>query len=168
MNLKQIIAKQSTEHLAYIAIAVIGFLSSIVTLFIDVKSQISIKWLLFLIAVFLVVIIFLIRLSVSIATEKGINNKIRIIKVFKEKGIIAVRSPTELAINSLLSLYEKVDSYEELVGMGYVQNKQEDGLLSIKIVHLNENGISDEFRKNGLIKTTLPYDLLNSLEIDNG
>jgi len=168
MNIREIIRKQSSEHLAYIAIAVVGFISSVVALFVDVNSEISIKWLLFATTLFLIITIFLIRLSFAIASTNGLGSKIRIIKVYKDKGIIAVRSPTELAINSLLSLYEKIDSYEELIGMGYVQNKQEDGILSIKIVYLNENGISDDFRKNGLIKTTLPYDLMAALENENG
>ncbi|MBN2686221.1 MAG: hypothetical protein JXR40_13150 [Pontiellaceae bacterium] len=168
MNLKQIIAKQSSEHLAYIAIAAVGFISSLATLFIDVNSKVSTKWLLLVVSLSLITIIFLVRVLVAIATAKGINNKIRILKVYKDKGVIVLRSPTDLAINSLLSLYEKNDSYEELIGMGYVQNKQEDGVLSVKIIQINDAGISDDFGRHGLVKTTLPYNLLASLESDNG
>jgi len=165
MNPKEIIKKLSSEQLAYIMIAVIGFLSSIATLFLNVNSQVSIKWLLFGCCLYLITAIFLIRVIVEIATSKGMSCKIRIIKVYEDKGIIAVRSSSEIAINSLLSLYEKIDSYEELIGIGYVQNKQEDGVLSIKIVRLtSSDSMSQNFQKNGLIKTTLPYGLLSGLE----
>lgn len=62
-----------TEKGFYIAIGVIGFISGIVGMFIDVNSEISIKWLLFVIIISLISIIALLSLLNKIIWEKQID-----------------------------------------------------------------------------------------------
>jgi len=60
-----VLKKITTEHGAYIAIAVVGFISSLVGLFINVNGTISIKWLIAAVCVSLTAIVILIRALVA-------------------------------------------------------------------------------------------------------
>lgn len=54
---------------ASIAIGVLGFMSGIVTIFIDVKSQISIKWLLFISLLTFSIVLILLKIIYELSRE---------------------------------------------------------------------------------------------------
>lgn len=161
MDLKSITKKVCREHLAYMAIAVIGVLSSIVTLFIDIDQQVTIKWLLFSICIYLITVIFLLRVLFEIAVLKGAHQKIKIIKYYHERSVLAIRCTADMPINTMLSVYIQSDDYEELFALAYIENKQENGLYSARISRVfADSDESLDLRKRGIIKTTLPYNIL--------
>ena len=55
--MKNIILQIISENGIYILLAVVGFLSGLTTMFIDINAQISIKWFLALLAFALVILI---------------------------------------------------------------------------------------------------------------
>jgi len=160
MNLlKQII----TERGLYILIAVVGFISSITTMFIDVNSQISVKWLLFLISISLSIFIIFLSLLNKVIWEKQITNKIKIIKYYPDKGSIVLKTNQDIFINSLLTIYINTDGYEELQILCYIENIQENKLLLAKIIKVYAKDVSDDLIKNGIVKTTLPFSIIGDL-----
>ncbi len=57
---RRILTRVTSEHGLYVAVAALAFMSSIVQLFVDVDSAISVKWLLATIWILLTVIVLLI------------------------------------------------------------------------------------------------------------
>jgi hypothetical protein len=128
---KQILWNESL----YIAIAVIGFLSSIVSLFIDINSTISIKWLLFCIWLSLTVGIILIKIIFTIATVKEYSSEeTKVIKYIADEQTFIITTGMILSFESLLSIYKNDKGYEELIAIGYVRNIQENGMIHVKII----------------------------------
>ena len=79
--MKNIIFKVITEKGIYILLAVIGFLSSITTMFIDLNAQISIRWFLVLLTISLFILIVFFSILSKIIWEKQIIDTIKIIKI---------------------------------------------------------------------------------------
>lgn len=144
-----------TEKGLYISTGVIGFISGIVGIFIDVNSEISVKWLLFVISISLIVVIVLLSLLSKFIWEKPIINQIKIIKYYSDRQAIVLKTNQDISINSLLSIYINNDGYEELQAICYIENIQENKLLSAKIIK-NFVAIDSELIKKSIIKTTLP------------
>ncbi|MEJ2499422.1 MAG: hypothetical protein P8Y46_08970 [Sulfurovaceae bacterium] len=150
-----------TEKGLYIAIGVIGFISGLAGIFIDVNSLISIKWLLFVIIISLISIIALLSLLNKIVWEKQIDQKIKIIKYSQEEEIIILKSSQNISINSILTLYINKDGYEKIHAVCIVLNVQENGLISAKVKRkINKDVIDETIVKKGILKTTLPYSVL--------
>ncbi len=100
----QTISRVTTEHGIYIAIAVVSFLASLVQLFIDVNSKISIKWLLAATCISLIIIALLVR-SIAAAGERQPSPEgIRVIKYLADKRVLLIRTSFELPVHSC-SLY---------------------------------------------------------------
>jgi len=148
-----------TEKIFYIFIAVVGFLSSAVTLFIDVNSNISIKWILFETVVLITIIAILIRTILVLSQIKNISQNIKVIKFKKENNILILKSDIEIPINSLVSIYHKNDDYEELFATGFVENIQENKLIAIKVNNVINNHIELDIKKT-IVKTTLSNSIL--------
>ena len=145
-----------TEKVLYIFIAVIGFLSSITTMFIDINSTLSIKWFLMLIVIFLTLLLFSIRIIIGLLYIKKIDIEIKPIKYLKDDQILMVKSNTALAMNSILSIYLKGNEYEKFMAVCLVYNNQENGLIALKLF----DNCEDINIKEILIKTTLPIEAL--------
>lgn len=145
-----------TEKVFYIFIAVAGFLSSITTMFIDVNSNLSIKWFLILIVIFLTLFLLCIRIIIELLYIKKIDIEIKPVKHLKDDQILMVKSNTALAMNSILSIYLKGNEYEKFIAVCMVYNNQENGLTALKLLDTCE----DINIKEILIKTTLPMEAL--------
>lgn len=152
-----------TEKGLYISTGVIGFISGIVGIFIDVNAEISVKWLLFVITISLIVLIALLSLMSKLIWEKQIVNQIKIIKYYPNREALVLKSNQDISINSLLSIYVDKDGYEELQAICYIENIQENKLMSAKIFK-NFVDIDSDLIKKSIIKTTLPLIALKGEE----
>jgi len=122
-----------TEKIFYIFIAVLGFLSSFATLFIDVNTTVSIKWILFETVIFMTLLAILARTILVLSQIKNISQNIKVIKYKQENNILILKSSIEIPMNSLVSIYHKNDDYEELYAIGFIENIQENKLIAVKI-----------------------------------
>ena len=147
-----------TEKIFYIFIAVLGFLSSLVTLFIDVNATVSIKWILFETIIFMTIIAILARTILVLSQIKNISQNIKVIKHKQENGILILKSSIEIPMNSLVSIYHKNDDYEELYAIGFIENIQENKLIAVKITKIIKS--IDLDIKKLIIKTTLSNSVL--------
>jgi len=152
-----------TEKGIYIVLAVIGMLSGISTMFLDMESTVTIKWLLFIVTISLIIIIIFFSFLNKIVWEKQIIPTLKIIKFYKEKETIILKTNQNISVNSLLTIYINDEGYEYLQYLCFVENIQEDKLISLKIVYSFRDDKDIEIIKNGIVKTTIPQNILGEL-----
>lgn len=154
--------KVTSEKGGYILIAVIGFVSSIVTLFIDVNQSTSVRWIIFLVCLFATVTIIFIRIIIEIASAKRIDSSINIVKYYQDREVFLIKTNVPISFNTLLSIYVQKDDYEDLYALGYVQNVQENKLVSVKVIKkFIEEPQPQDLLERSIIKTSLPYNRLS-------
>ncbi|WP_201522807.1 hypothetical protein [Aliarcobacter butzleri] len=163
--MKKIIYDLVSEKGLYILLAVIGFLSGLTTMFVDLTSQISIKWFLAFLSVSLFVLIVFFSILNKIIWEKQIINTIKIVKVFKENNRIILKSNQSISMNSLLTIYVDNEQHEDLQCLCYVENIQENGLISTLIVQSFVSELNENLVKKGIVKTTIPLSLLGERNV---
>jgi hypothetical protein len=163
--MKNIILQVITEKGFYIFLAVVGFLSSLTTMFIDINSQISIKWVLALLTFSLFILIIFFSILNKVIWEKQIVDTIKIIKVIKEQNRLIIKTNQKISLNSLLTVYADNEQHEDLQCLCYVENIQENGLLSIKILKLYSNDLNENLVKKGIVKTTMPITILGEKNV---
>lgn len=151
MQIKDFLA----EKVIYIAIATLAVISSITTIFIDINSTISIKWLLFVIWVSSTILIIALRLTVHLYLQKEDRDKIRVIKFIKQDYVYILLAKEDLSINTLLSVYKSYDGYEKLCGICLVENVQENKLIAAKLIKWKDDFPLTE-QNNIVFKTSLP------------
>ncbi|PWE23900.1 hypothetical protein, partial [Aliarcobacter skirrowii] len=152
--MKSIVLKVVTEKGFYIFIAVAGFLSSLTTMFIDLDAQISIRWLLAFLTIFLFILVVFFSILNKIIWEKQIVDTIKIIQVLDD-DILILKTNQKISINSLIAIYHLDRLYEELLCLCFVENIQESGLISIKIIKVFSEKIDKNLIKKGIVKTTI-------------
>ncbi|BCS42739.1 MULTISPECIES: hypothetical protein [Pseudomonas syringae group] len=115
------------------AVAVLGFLSSIVTNFIDTTLDVSIRWLIFITTLTLYAIIILLKVTYD-AIERGrpsppFENPI---KYSSEHGVFVIRRNEHFLTNILVACYSQHDGLERLAYIGVVEHVQTT-LIQIRI-----------------------------------
>lgn len=163
---------------------VFGLLSSFVTLFIDVNSSISIKWLLFTLVVFFSLTTILFKLIFDLSEEKrklisdlslekqksAFEHPISYHEPLNNEPIFLIRQNQNFVYNIYVAGYLKRDQLDTLVFVGYVKNPQEK-FIQIAVVKWFEkidlkdaNGNSkDEIVKSIEIRPVIPINVFNSL-----
>ncbi len=150
-----------------ITIGVLGFLSSIVTLFIDINSQISVKWLLFVIVLSLSIIFILLKVIYDQFLEVAHAPPFETpIKYISEENILLIRKNENFLNSIIVGCYQQKDEIDRLVYLGQVYLVQEK-LIQIKLTYdmgvLNEFPKSIEELKNLEIRPVLPVTVLELL-----
>lgn len=163
--MKNVLLNVITEKGLYILLAIIGGVSSFTTMFIDIKSQISIQWLLALITIFLFILIVFFSILNKIIWEKQIISSIKIIKVMKEQNRLILKTNQSISMNSLLTIYLDNEQHEDLQCLCYVENIQENGLLSVEIIKLFAEELNENLIKKGIVKTTMPITVLGERNV---
>lgn len=157
-SVADIVKKVTTEHGLYVAIAVVGFVSGVVGLFINVNGTISIKWLIGGVCVSLTVILILVRALTASMDRDILGEEIRVIKYVPTKGVLLVRSNFDLPVNAALSIFVTNEGYEELYALGLVENVQGRQVASVRITRtFIEIPEDTDLGIAAVIKTTLPY-----------
>ena len=154
-----------SEKGIYILLAVIGFLSGLTTMFVDINSTISVKWFLATMSIFLFILVSFFSILNKIIWEKQIINTIKIVKVLKDKKRLILRSNQSISMNSLLTVYIDNEQHEDLQCLCYVENIQENGLLSALIIEIYQTELDDNLVKKGIVKTTMPFAILGEKHV---
>lgn len=116
-----------------ISIGVVGFLSGIVTMFVNVNEQISVKWLLFSILAGTVIIFVVLKVAYDLSQEtKPPAMFEHPIQYLKDAQIFVIRRNENFANNILVGCYQKVGEVERLAYVGVVDHFQ-DKVIQIKI-----------------------------------
>lgn len=156
---------------ASITIGVVGFISGIVTLFIDVNSQVSIKWLLFIVLISITFILILLKIIYDQFNEAiplpPFEHPIRYVP---EEKVFVIRRNDNFLNSIIVGCYAKRDEIDRLAYLGVVHLVQEK-VVQIKL-HADlgvyeEIPTTQEELSNLIIRPVVPIeaiDQLNALE----
>ncbi len=130
----------SKTHIFAVSISILGFLSAIVTLFIDIKQLVSIKWLIFLIFIALVIITVLIGFIIEFLKNKNNSyniNQLKLKNLNKKspKGEVFLnKSQINFEYGDIVKVYYlDKDKIERFIGIGIIEHIQKEQ----SICHIN-------------------------------
>lgn len=116
-----------------ILIGVLGFLSSLVTIFINVNEQLSVKWLLFSVLVSIVIILILLKVIFDLSQEtkppQPFEHPIRYVP---EEQVFVIRRNENFPNAIVVACYVQQDEIDRLAYLGVVHIIQ-DRVIQIKI-----------------------------------
>ncbi|NIF50097.1 hypothetical protein F3J28_20275 [Enterobacter sp. Ap-1006] len=157
-----------------ILIGVAGFLSTIVTMFIDVNITLSVRWTIFLSWLFISILIILCKIINDIKKRKeppGIRTSEKPIDSLPEKGIFIIRKNDLFAHSSVVGCFwEERDGVETIAFVGVVHHVQEK-LIQIKVIKNIINpqqfgAFSPDGRSKVIIRPVIPFDIISELNGD--
>jgi hypothetical protein len=118
---------------ASLAIAAAGFLSAIVTMFIDVADKVPIRLLLFTIFVFTCIVLVLLKVIFDLTTEKQPASPFEHpIKFISDERIFIIRRNENFLNNIIVGCYSHQDDVDRLAYIAVVHLVQ-DKVIQIKI-----------------------------------
>lgn len=165
--ISKITSKLFSFNGASILIGVIGILSSIVTLFINVNEQISIKWFLFLLVVSISFGLALVKIIFELMQEKNIAPSYETpIRYVESEHVFVIRRNENFINNIMVGCYSIQDEIHRLAYLGVVHLVQ-DNLIQIKIHQdfqvLTSIPSTQEQLKSLLIRPVVPFTALQTM-----
>jgi hypothetical protein len=149
---------------ASLAIGFAGFLSALVTMFVDVTDQISVKWLLFIILIFSILMLILLKVIFDLSSESHPSSPFEIpIKFIEGEQLFVIRRNDNFLNNIVVGCYLQRDDIDCLAYIGFVYLVQ-DKVIQIKVYR--DLGIaqsaptSSESLKNIVIRSVVPVTAL--------
>lgn len=148
-----------------------GFLSALVTMFVNTSEQVSVKWILFLLWLFLTIVIILLKLLFDIAAEKKISPPYEIpIRYMPNDQILLIRRNEHFGNQIVVGCYSNVHDVERLLALGAVHHVQEQ-FIQIKLLPAtspDETGVGqDTDLKTILVRPVVPLSALNAQSMRN-
>lgn len=111
---------------AALAIGTAGFLSAVVGMFVDTSTQMSIKWLLLSIWIFITIAIILLKIIHDFGEERRVPLPYETpIKHLPNDSILLIRRNEHFGNQIMVGCYSVVDDVEKLVSLGCVHHTQE-------------------------------------------
>jgi len=155
-----------------ISVGVFGFLSSIVTIFVDVNKDISVKWLLLSILVSLILLTVLLKTIYDLSIKTIPQNYYESpIKYIQDEGVFIIRRNENFINNILVGCYAIRDEVDRLAYVGFVDHVQER-LIQIKIRYdygiLQNIPNTVEDLKNIVIRPVVPISALSQITAQGG
>jgi len=154
---------------ASISVGVVGFLSGIVTIFINVNADISVKWLLLSILLSLIMVIVLLKTIYDLSNKEIRQNFYENpIKYIEDEGVFIIRRNDNFLNNILVGCYATRDEVDRLAYIGFVHLVQEK-VVQIKI--RNDYGVlpniptTTEDLKNIVIRPVVPISALSQMTV---
>ena len=152
-----------------IFIAVIGFLSSIVTVFVNTSAEVSVKWLLLSIIIGLYATVILLKVAHDVR-EKGrpsppFENPIRFVA---DPGIFVIRKNENFLANILVACYSQRDGLDRLAYIGVVEHIQPSIIqirIQLDLLVLPSIPIGPDELKMLEIRPVVPFAALQQLTI---
>jgi len=149
---------------ASIAIGVLGFMSGIVTIFIDVNSQLSIKWILLIVLIFFSLVLILLKviydLSQIIEPVPPFEIPIRYVE---DEQVFVIKRNENFLNNIVVGCYVQKDEIDRLAYLGVVHLVQ-DKVIQIKIRAdfqiLKEIPVSIDSLKSIVVRPVVPVTAL--------
>ena len=159
---------------ASITIGLIGFMSGLVGLFVDVNAQMSIKWLLFVLLLETSLILILLKVVYDLTQETRPPPPFEHpIKYVPEENIFIIRKNENFHNSIVVGCYAQMDEVDRLAYLGIVHLVQ-DRIIQIKIVNdyfvLPRIPLTQEELKNIFIRSVVPVTALqqfNTMENTN-
>lgn len=154
---------------ASILVGVVGFMSGLSTLFIDVGNQISIKWLLFTLLVGISLTLMLLKVIYDLSREiKPPLPYEHPIRYVPEEQVFIIRRNENFPNNTMIACYALRDEVDRLAYLGVVHIVQ-DKLIQIKILYdysiLPKIPSTQEELKNIVIRPVVPLTALQQFNI---
>ncbi|WP_339456468.1 hypothetical protein [Pseudomonas sp. EA_65y_Pfl1_P120] len=156
-----------------VAIGFIGFLSGIVTMFVNVSDLISVKWLLFALATSGIIILTLIKITYDLSNEKTPPPPYESpIKFIPEEKTFIIRRNENFINNIVLGCYAQIDEIDRLAYLAVVHLIQEK-IIQVKIIAdfdiFEKIPTTQEELKNLVIRPVVPFTAINQLNsLENG
>lgn len=115
-----------------IAVGVVGFVSSIVTLFINIEMQISVKWLLAIVVIFSSILLIMLKLIYDVSRQTTPPPSETPIRYLPDEQIFVIRRNVHFMNHIIVGCYEKKDEIDRLAYLGVVHLVQ-DRIIQVKI-----------------------------------
>lgn len=152
---------------ASIMIGVVGFLSGIVTIFVNVNEQLSVKWLLFVLLIGSSLILILLKVIYDLSQETRppppYEHPIRYVV---EEQVFVIRRNENFLNNIVVGCYSQTNEIDRLAYLGVVHLVQ-DKVIQIKIQTdysvLPEIPSTQEELRNIVIRPVVPVTALQQL-----
>lgn len=170
VNLKALVPSVSSS-----LIGATGFLSALVTMFVNIQETVSIKWFIFLIWLFLTLSILMIKRIIELEVQ---NKELlplpfeKPLKILEDKGIILIRKNKTFANNIIVGCYFINDDVEKIAFSAHVYHTQ-DNFVQLKILKnycsederqlLSVKGITSSI----IVRPNIPYELFLELGENN-
>ncbi len=153
----------------------VGIVGVLIALFFIPSSNLELKWFILAGVLWLLLLAMLIDFSYRTynRAKSPIPHVLRAIMEPKDQspaGYILLLEPSPLyGHESVVSIYEKDDEFERLIGIGYVNTIKEDGKIQILVTEISKGNeaAKDRFSKNDasylkqiVVKPTLPRSFL--------
>lgn len=168
--------KDKLWRIISIAIGAAGFLSALVTMFINTATDISIKWLVFLCWIFATIAVVLLSIIMDMVKEREKTPSQlyeKPLRMNDDGSIIIIKKNDNFTNNIIVGCYLESDEIEKLACIAYVYHTQEK-LVQLKIWKnlLSESeskSLEEKGVHNMIIRPNIPYDLfLNLGDASNG
>jgi len=140
------------QHFLAVLIGVVGFLSAIVTMFINTETSISIKWLIFLIFISSIILFLLISFVIELLKNKSFDDninrfKLKYLNKQTDKGEVFLnKSSVNFEYGDVIKIYYlDKDKIEVFIGIGIIEHIQ----IQQNICHVDflwKNKINDEIK----------------------
>jgi len=147
------LVKYIKAHIFAVSISILGFLSAIVTLFIDITQLISIKWLIFLAFIALVAIFvlagFIFEFLKNINNNYNINQlKLKDLNKKSSKGEVFLnKSKIDFDYGDVVKVYYlDKDNIERFIGIGIIEHIQKEQNIC-HIDFISRNKINDKINE---------------------
>lgn len=148
---------------ASIAIGVVGFMSSIVTMFVDVNSMLSVKWFLLTAVLFLSTVLILIKIiydfSQKTLSSAIFENPIQYIHI-RGEDIFVIRRNEIFVQNIFVGCYIRDGYVDKLAYLGIVKLIQ-DNIIQITIIKnmeiFSEFPSSTDALRNIMVRSVVPF-----------
>jgi len=152
---------------ASIAIGVLGFMAGIVTIFVDVNSELSIKWLLFIVLILASIILILLKLIYDLSQETAPPPTFEVpIRYVSDEQVFVIRRNENFINNIVVGCYVRKDDIDRLAYLGVVHLVQ-DKVIQIRIRAdfdvLEKIPESSDELKNIIVRPVVPVTALQQL-----
>lgn len=153
------------------AVGAAGFLSALVTMFVNTSEQVSIKWVLFVLWLLLTVVIILLKLVFDLTAEKKAPPPYEIpIRYLPNEQILLIRRNEYFGNQIVVGCYSNVDDVERLLSLGAVHHVQ-DQFIQIKLLPTtspDETGVGPTTDlKTILVRPVVPLSALQAQSMRN-
>ena len=126
-----------------ILIGIVGGILSIISIFIDWNTQLSIKWfaVLWIIYSFILIISLKLTYDVYMSNKKRASKSNKVIQFSSADLLLLVENNGNLEYSQSVSIYYIKNNFQLLLANGFVQNIQ-DEFVQVKIINLDDSFIN--------------------------
>lgn len=169
--MKDIILKTFSSYGFPYTIAMVGFSSGIVTMFVNTADQLSVKWMIFSVLTFSTIILILFKIIFDLSQEIKNPKPFEIpISYIPEKNMFIIRKNENFVNSTIVGCYLEQNYIEDLAYLGVIHHVQ-DNVIQIKIemgfLDPEKFQLTTEIAKKIIIRPVIPIEALNKFNLEN-